>query len=454
MLWNILGNTHYFALSVICLVEQGINIAHDINLKCIEMVKLHSHQLNIVTEDPKKCGLFLGTGSGKGLIGIMLAQGRVLVVCPKTLKQSNTWHKALTLSGRKDITLTVVSKEEFRRDHEKLSACDTLILDEVHTIAGLTPMTYQRKKIVYPKMSQLLEATLAYIKRTSPSRIYGLSATPTRSPMCVLGIAWILGKTWDFYQFRNIYYHEVRMGTRNIWMVKNDQATKDRLGKAVRNLGYVGKLSDYFDFPPQTFITKEVSLTKEQKIRLKRLPIEFPDPIVLCGKRSQVENGIFNGDTFNPTEYFSNEKLDAIVEYSYEFQKMIIFSKYIHQIEEIEKALTSTGKKVFIITGDTKNRGDIIQQAEATKECVLIVSAQISAGWEAPSFSVMIFASMSHSIVDRIQSEGRILRANSLQKTLYITLVAVDDDGTVDMAIDKAIQNKQDFSEAIYAKII
>lgn len=417
------------------------------------MVKLYQHQLNIINDDKKKCGLFLGTGSGKSLTSLMLAQGKVLVICPKTIKEAGTWNKALEVSEREDISVTIISKETFRRDHEILERCDTLIIDEIHSVAGLTPDIRYKNKQPIPKASQLFEATQAYIKRVRPERIYALTATPTRNPMCVLGIAWILGENWDFYKFRDVYYTQVNIGSRKIWVVRKSHEVKERQGKAVRNLGYTGKLSDYFDFPEQVYITKEVGLTSEQIKKLRELPLEYPDPIVLCGKRNQVENGILNGDKFNDTEYFDNRKLEVLVDYAMEFPKMIVFSKYIHQIEKIAGAIKKeTGKKVFIITGDVKERGDIIEEAEKTEECVLIVSSQISAGWEAPSFPVMIFASMSFSLIDRVQGEGRILRANNLKKNLYITLVARDKEDTVDEAVFEAIENKKDFSEAIYSK--
>ena len=72
---------------------------------------LFKHQKDIIDADPKRCGLFLSTGSGKGLIAIMLAQGRTLVICPKTLRDDKTWEKQLAKSGR-ELDMTVISKEE------------------------------------------------------------------------------------------------------------------------------------------------------------------------------------------------------------------------------------------------------------------------------------------------------------------------------------------------------
>ena len=56
---------------------------------------------------------------------------------------------------------------------------------------------------------------------------------------------------------------------------------------------------------------------------------------------------------------------------------------------------------------------------------------------------------MSYSYVDYAQALGRTLRINNLQKNLYVYLLA----GEIDKAVYKAIENKGDFNEAIYAKI-
>lgn len=88
--------------------------------------------------------------------------------------------------------------------------------------------------------------------------------------------------------------------------------------------------------------------------------------------------------------------------------------------------------------------------AEQVTPCMVIAQSGISAGYELPSFRCTIFASMDYSIVNYTQALGRTLRINNLQKNLYVYLLA----GEIDKAIYKAIENKEDFNEAIYSKII
>lgn len=411
-------------------------------------MQLFQHQQKIINEDPKKCGLFLGTGSGKSLTALHLSKGKTLVICPKTTAEDGTWTK----NGIGNVT--VISKETFRRDWGSLPRFDTIIIDEAHTVCGISPVFKWVNKKPVPKTSQLFDACYQFIQKTNPERLYLLTATPVRNPLAVFALMVLLGKsTLDkFESFRRTFYVPVNMNHREVYIAKKDEDSQDKLGKLVQSMGYVGKLEQYMDVPPQTYKTVYVELTDEQKKRLKELPIEYPEPIVLCGKKHQVENGILSGDEFNDTEYFDNEKIEKIREYALEFPKMVIFAKYRAQITNIAQALIVDGYNVLQLTGDTKDREDVLAQANNSDKCIIIISAQISAGYELPDFPITIFASMSFSIVDRIQAEGRVLRANALKKNLYITLVSKGN--TVDDAVNKNIENKKDFSEAIYIKNI
>ena len=126
---------------------------------------------------------------------------------------------------------------------------------------------------------------------------------------------------------------------------------------------------------------------------------------------------------------------------------MIIFAKYTAQIEKIKDILKDNKYNVLTLQGDTKDRESIIKEANDSDKCIFIVQSSISAGWEAPDIPVIVFASMSYSIVDYIQSRGRILRANKLKKNLFIHLIIR---GGIDEAVYKSILTKQDFNEKIY----
>lgn len=415
-------------------------------------MKLYKHQQDIIDADPKKCGIFYGTGSGKSLIALSIAKGRTLVICPKTLRDDKTWERNLEKLG-KNIELIVMSKEDFKKlDKHAYPRLHfrTIIIDEAHTVSGVSPVIRWRNKKPEPKASQLYDAIYDYLQSNPPERLYLLTATPIRNPMSVYALGKILGRTWDFYEFRSIYYVPIKMNFREVWMPKKDSETQERLGKCVRGLGYTGQLSDWMDVPDQTHKTIHVPLTPMQVEKLKELPRDFPDPLVLVGKKHQVEQGVLKGNEFEASQVFPSGKLEAIEDLYEEFRKVLVFAKYTEQIEMIKKYFHEKEVPFYTLTGQTKDRGTLIRVADADPRCIVVAQSTVSAGYELPSFRCTVYASEDYSYVSHTQSVGRTLRINNLQKNLYVYLVS----GEIDKAVRKAIDLKGDFNEAIYSKVI
>jgi predicted helicase len=105
-------------------------------------------------------------------------------------------------------------------------------------------------------------------------------------------------------------------------------------------------------------------------------------------------------------------------------------------------------KNVYMINGSVKNRDEITQQIEKDDECIVVINAACSEGYELPSIGTIIFASLSFSYKDYKQALGRFLRINKLKKNVYIHLVTA---GSVDEGVYNAIMKKQDFDIEIYA---
>jgi superfamily II DNA or RNA helicase len=406
---------------------------------------LYDHQKRILNDDPKYSGIFTGTGSGKTRIALELARGSTLVIAPKQQTLDKTWENNAEKFGI-IINLRVISKETFRRDWQTLPRFDTVIVEEAHTCLGATPYTKSVKRVSVPKNSQLFDALDSFLRATKPERLYLCTATIIKNPMTVWAAWKLLGKEWDWYKWRDTFYFRIKMGFREIWSVRRDEATKARLAEAVKSIGYVGRLEEFFDVPDQTFIVKNIELTEKQKQRIKELPLEYPEPITLIGKKHQVENGILLGNEFSQTEIFDNGKIDEIIELSYANTRMIVFARYTEQINQIEGALKKEGKKTFTLTGATKDREGVMNEAKACDDYVFIAQCQVSSGWELPECPVVVFASCDYSFVNRVQAEGRVQRANNIKKNLYIDLIA----GSIDKAVYECLKSKKSFDERLY----
>lgn len=420
-------------------------------------MQLYEHQKKILNDDPKRCLIAWGTGSGKSRISLMLAKGKTLAIVPKQQRLDKNFEVTAEKFGI-SIDLKVVSKEEFRRDHRSIGRFNTIIVDECHFMLGMLPETQQVKKQTIPKSSQMFKALLWYIREHKPERIYLASATPASKPMNVFALGAVFGKNWDFYKFRDRFYFERKMGYRTIWLPRDDKGSKDALAKLIKSFGYTGQLSDWFDVPDQTHKTIYVSLTKEQQNAIKEIERQEADPMVARARKRTIENGVLYGmlvESVNEKEdrirksttTFDSEKLEHIKSLADEFGKVLIFSAYTGQIEQIKNYLEKEGSKnIYTLTGSTKDRGAVIQKAENSEGAIIIAQASISAGYELPSFPCVIFASKSYKYLDYEQGKGRVLRANALKKNLYVHLVVK---GGVDEDCHKAIMAGQDFHEKV-----
>jgi hypothetical protein len=424
------------------------------------MLPLYEHQKKIISEDKKKCGLFLGTGASKTRTALIMAEGKTLVICPKQQRDDKTWQNEND-KWQTNKDLTVISKEDLRRDWESLPAFTTVIIDECHNNLGVQPMYVQRKGVQIPKVSGIFEATQKLLAKHPPKRLYFLSATPVPKPMAMWGIGILLGQHWDFNQFRMAYYNEIRMGgMRRIWMPKKDEATQNRLADLIQRFGYTGGLNDFFDVPEQTHKVVEIEPTAEQKKAMTKITFEEADPLVRRARLRTIENGVLYGKEIelvnqktdkmiNKTTIFPSNKIDYILERAVEFPKLLIFANYKAQIAEIAKALRLEGYEVSTLTGETKDRSFIKRVNDSPLPHIIIAQCSISSGYELPTFPCVIYASKSWRYLDYQQSLGRVLRSNALKKNLYIHLVVKG----VDSDCHKAIMSGVDFQEKLTLNI-
>lgn len=428
-------------------------------------MQLKPHQKEIIDLAPKKFLLALGTGSGKTATTLHLAQGKTLVICPKQQRDDRTWEKNKE-KFEIDLDLTVITKEEFRRDHKKLPKYDTLIADESHFATGVSTDTRIVKGVKVPKTSQIFDAIHWYIKTHNPERFYLASATPADKPMKVFALGVLFGK-WGmnrFFEFRDKYYWCKKVGYREMYLPRKNEELQQKLIDIIKSLGVTGELEDWFDVPPQNHETIYVDLTEDQKRAIEQETRTEADPNVLRGRIRGIENGVKYGITtekINDKEakivrsitYYSNNKIQEIKRIVKEKGKTIIFACYTGQIKAIEKALKEEGiEKVLVLNGQTKpaERKIIIETAETTTHCVLIVQSSISAGWEVKSCRTMIFASLSYLCVDFHQAMGRILRLDNLSSAYNTYYHLVVKKGIDEMCYN-SIMSGNDFIEKVLA---
>ena len=408
------------------------------------MLKLYNHQKELIDKNPKKYLLAHGCGSGKTITSIKLVEKKneiALIICPKSIRHQ--WEEELDKHAIDSNKWCVITKEEFRRDWNKISKYNAICIDEFHFFLGMTG---------YRKKSAMLKSLLSYIKKHNPEIIYGLTATPFLSSPYNLYAAWeILGlvptelkRKYEFHRkFKEHFFSMVNMGGRFPVPIMKKNIEKD-IARMVNKIGNTVSLQDCFDVPEQTFITEYFDLTGEQKKAINNLEEEG---IARWTKTHQICGGSLKGDGYTENKYFNCEKTKRVSELAKEHDKLIIVCRYNNEINYLKTLLK--GVECLVVNGSVKDRHSIINKANTSKKCIVLIQAGCSEGYELPTFPIMVFYSYDFSLKNYIQIKGRILRANKLKKNLYISLVVRN---SIDNDVYKCIKAKKKFDIAIYNK--
>jgi superfamily II DNA or RNA helicase len=395
---------------------------------------LFQHQIDFLKQNPDKSALIHSCGTGKTRTAIEWAKKYkrwVLIICPKSLKTN--WRRECEEWGLN--TYHVLTKEEFRKSWEYLSAFEQVIVDEVHN-GFLTPHF----------KSQMSKALRAYLKKHDVRRVLLLSATVySSSPWNIYSLAYYLGNKWDYKKFDTMFFNYVRMGFKYVPVAK--KGCEKKLAEMTKKIASVVSLEECVDVPEQTFENEYFELTKEQE---KLIEANYdPLPIVRFTSADEISNGVLKGNEFRKDIMdIPSLKNERIFDLCQENKKIIVVCRYNLQIDFLDNYLKSIGKPIFIIRGEVKDRDAVVQEAEKSAEAIVLIQSSCSVGYELPSFSIMVFASLDFSYTHFVQICGRILRINRLHKNVYISLIT----GETGQAVADAIAHKKDFDINLYEK--
>lgn len=376
-------------------------------------MKLYPHQEKFLKDNPDKALLAFETGTGKSLCALEWMKLRPnehhLIIVPKNIVEK--WSEDCIKHNIRNFT--VVTKENFK----KMTTVDftSVILDEADFFAS--PLFKKGR-------SQMAEKLYRMLMEQDIEHILLLTATPYRNqPHSIHTLLSYIGKAprWKEWQSKMYEIKILPYLPRPAWMPKK-KWRKDAIAFATPRI-YTAKMCDIFTVPTQW----------EEHHNIKTVPLREDalqsfTPVGQWHEKARAETG--------------KEKLEWIKEYLTGKSKVIISCRYKEHIAFFEKELSKT-YQVYIVTGETKDQEGTIREAENDPECILIVQSDIGAGWEAPSFSYMIFANLSFSYRSYVQMKGRILRANRLKQNWYVHLIGGKHDQEV---FTRIVQMRQDFS--------
>lgn len=366
---------------------------------------LYEHQKRFIARDPDKALLRWDTGVGKTLAACwwlkMRPELKALVICPKSI--ADKWKRDLKAAGAK---ADIITQDNLHK--VDMARYKAVVVDEAHGFASPLFLAGRSKR-----------STILYqfVRNHPKANILLLSATPVRSsPWNAHTLACLLGIYWDKNDFQKEFFVLVRRFGRTFYEEKKDW--RIRIRPYIDSISDTVLLKDCTDIPPQ----------EEEVVHIKMKAPQSPDWHV----RHRAEQG--------------TEKTRALREILDGYQKAIVVCYYREQIDRYQMEFSD--RNVFVLHGGVTDQDAVIEAAKAASDCVFIMQASMTSGFDASEFSVMIFASQSWKFVDNIQAKGRILRINNLHANKYVYLLA----GACDNTVYETVKAGHDFHPPTYYK--
>lgn len=258
----------------------------------------------------------------------------------------------------------------------------------------------------------------------------------------------------SFYSFRARYAIIGGYGNHQIVGYRN----MGELVEKAHSIAFRVRIEDAVDLPPYIDDTRNVQLEprakaiydaidKESYAELMSGEITTTNILTRLLRLSQCTGGFIRSDTDDKAQAVSTAKLDALDDILDECmeqgKKVVVFARFIPEIEAIEKLLRSKKIGYSIIHGGITDRAEQVERFQ-TDEGVKVFVGQLQTtgmGLTLTAASVAVYYSLDYSYANYQQSRARIHRIGQTKKTLYIHLVAK---GTVDEKIMEALKQKGD----------
>ncbi len=349
-------------------------------------------------------------GTGKTICACLwLRDGRdkeSLVVCPKRVVQK--WIDTLKTWG---TSAKVISKEQFKRDFKELmqTPWKYVVIDECDWFAS---------PIFSGKRSQLTTCMYQLVKQYHPQMLL-LSATPIRSNPWNLHTLLTLGGNYIDWRKWQDYFFELK---RLPFLPRPAYMPKKNWRELIRPI-----LEKHSDIVLMKDCVDSLPAIKNEYVKVKK------DPFIPTKWEGSAA-------FFEEHRHEQKNKIAHIKEIAQGYRKVLVVAYYKEQLERLEVEL-SKDRETFLIYGNTKNQETVVKQAQASEECYFIVQASVGEGFDADTFSCVIFASMSYSVRDYVQMKARVRRIHNLHPVIYYFLLA----GDCDHAIFKNVQLGKSF---------
>lgn len=129
-------------------------------------------------------------------------------------------------------------------------------------------------------------------------------------------------------------------------------------------------------------------------------------------------------------------------------KKVVLFARYIPEIRAIEQMLKKKKIGHVTITGDTRDRGEVVRHFQEEPDCRVFLGQlqTVREGLTLTAADTAIFYSLDYSYANYSQAKARIHRIGQKNRCTYIHLIAK---GTVDEHVVTALGDKRDLAHLV-----
>jgi len=289
------------------------------------------------------------------------------------------------------------------------------------------------------------------------------------------------GKTLgdNFFTFRETYFQDKNAGWKSNpkyfpnWQPRPGIAEKLTAKIAAKSSRV--KKEDCLDLPPLVNEVRYCEMEKEQASAYFEMEAELlaevmsgtcaaTNALSQCTRMLQILAGYLpvKDDVASVIHYFKkNPKIEALKELLEELtpaHKVIVWATYKESYVQIRECLKALGLEWAELVGGTADRQGELDRFKSDEKCRVMLSNPQAGGVGVNGMQIAsyaIYLSRTHSLGDRLQSEGRNHRGGSemhadLGKITHIDLVVK---GTLDEDVLAALLRKEDFSENILTRL-
>ena len=167
---------------------------------------------------------------------------------------------------------------------------------------------------------------------------------------------------------------------------------------------------------------------------------------------SQITGGYITSDYTDMAEQISSAKINALEDIVDECidanKKLVVFARFIPEIDAITKMLNKRKIKYALIRGDVKDRAGEVDKFQNDKETKIFIGQLQTTGMglTLTASDTAVFYSLSYNFADYEQAKARIHRIGQKNTCTYIHLIAKN---TIDEKVMDALSKKKNIADLV-----